>query len=104
EYHLGQRLTIQCTPTSFSPAQRWRQWSHGVQARCFKANMSHTSPTPNSLRLRLGNIEAVVVEYIHQSYNEPQASLLAGIILGNQNGMPPQLTQAFQATGTTHII
>ncbi len=104
EYHLGQHLTVRCTPMGFTPTQRWRQWSHGVQVRCFNATVVHLTSVAPSLRLQLGKIEAAVVTYIHRSYNEPQASLLAGIILGNQNGMPAELTQAFQATGTTHII
>lgn len=104
EYRLGQRLTVQCTPTAFSPTQRWRQWSHGVQARCFNATVVKTSAAPSSLRLSLGRIEATVVGYIRRGFNEPQASLLSGIILGNQTGMPAELTRAFQATGTTHIV
>ncbi|HEX6385369.1 MAG TPA: DNA internalization-related competence protein ComEC/Rec2 [Anaerolineae bacterium] len=35
---------------------------------------------------------------------EPQAALLSGILLGNDNGLPPALRNAFQATSTTHII
>lgn len=36
--------------------------------------------------------------------SDPQAALLSGILLGNDNGMPPELEDAFQATGMTHII
>ena len=35
---------------------------------------------------------------------EPQASLLAGILLGIETGIPDELGAAFSATGTTHII
>lgn len=35
---------------------------------------------------------------------EPQASLLAGILLGNDDGMPPALDDAFRITGMTHVI
>lgn len=104
QYHLGQRLTVRCSPVAFSPAQHWRQWSHGVEARCFKAEVTKLSTSASSFRLRLGRIESGMVEFIHRSFNEPQASLLAGIILGSQSGMPEELTQAFQATGTTHIV
>ncbi|KAA3654364.1 MAG: DNA internalization-related competence protein ComEC/Rec2 [Chloroflexi bacterium] len=41
---------------------------------------------------------------INQLIAEPQASLLAGILLGNDNGLPPDLDQAFRVTGMTHII
>ncbi len=35
---------------------------------------------------------------------EPQASLLAGILLGVESGIPTDLRDAFIATGTSHII
>ncbi len=41
---------------------------------------------------------------IAQLIPEPQAALLTGILLGNDNGMPPELEEAFRLTGMTHII
>lgn len=35
---------------------------------------------------------------------EPEAALLSGILLGNDNGIPPDLAQDFRDTGMTHII
>ncbi|MEJ2485261.1 MAG: ComEC/Rec2 family competence protein [Anaerolineales bacterium] len=35
---------------------------------------------------------------------DPEASLLAGIVLGVESGIPDQVDQAFKDTGTTHII
>jgi competence protein ComEC len=35
---------------------------------------------------------------------EPEASLLAGILLGVESGIPADLNEAFVATGTSHII
>ncbi len=104
QYHSGQRLTVRCTVEAFPATSHWRQWSRGIQARCFQALVLKSSESPPSLRRLLTSIENATVQYIHRSFNEPQASLLAGIILGNQQGMPAELTQAFQATGTTHII
>jgi len=37
-------------------------------------------------------------------FSEPHAALLAGILLGNDSGIPADLAAAFQATGTSHII
>jgi competence protein ComEC len=37
-------------------------------------------------------------------FPDPEASLLAGILLGEDNGMPAELQQAFRDTGTAHII
>jgi len=41
---------------------------------------------------------------IYEIFPDPEASLLAGILLGTDSGMSPQVQQAFRDTGTTHII
>jgi competence protein ComEC len=42
--------------------------------------------------------------HIYQIFPDPEASLLAGILLGNDNGLPASLQQAYKNTGTAHII
>ena len=44
------------------------------------------------------------VARIYQIFPDPEASLLAGILLGNDNGLPASLQQAYKNTGTSHII
>ncbi len=41
---------------------------------------------------------------IYRLYPDPEASLLAGILLGVDTGLPEDLQQAFKDTGTAHII
>jgi competence protein ComEC len=41
---------------------------------------------------------------ISQMLPEPQASLLTGILLGVETGIPDGVMEAFEATGTSHII
>ncbi len=41
---------------------------------------------------------------VHRLFPEPEASLLAGILLGVESGIPETVQAAFDATGTTHII
>ena len=41
---------------------------------------------------------------LRASLPEPQASLLTGILLGDDSGLPRALADAFQTTGMTHII
>ncbi|RME87787.1 MAG: ComEC/Rec2 family competence protein [Anaerolineae bacterium] len=41
---------------------------------------------------------------LYQLYPDPEASLLAGILLGVDTGLPKDLAQAFKDTGTAHII
>jgi competence protein ComEC len=44
------------------------------------------------------------IQHIYRLYPDPEASLLAGILLGNDNGMPASLQQAYKNTGTAHVI
>jgi competence protein ComEC len=41
---------------------------------------------------------------LYRIFPDPEASLMAGILLGVETGIPEPVQQAFQATGTTHII
>ncbi len=47
-----------------------------------------------------GQAQATIARLI----SEPQASLLTGILLGNDNGLPTTLQDDFRTTGLTHII
>ena len=44
------------------------------------------------------------LENIYKIFPDPEASLLAGILLGVDTGLPKDLQQAFKDTGTAHII
>ena len=46
----------------------------------------------------------ICLDYIIQNYPAPQSFLLSGILLGEEENLTPQLTKAFQDTGTAHII
>ncbi len=41
---------------------------------------------------------------VYELFPDPEASLLAGILLGVDSGLPQDLQRAFKDTGTTHII
>jgi competence protein ComEC len=41
---------------------------------------------------------------IVQTLPEPQASLLTGILLGDDSGIPKYVQDAFRTTGTSHLI
>lgn len=41
---------------------------------------------------------------IYRLYPSPEAPLLAGILLGIETGIPPDVARAFQDTGTSHVI
>ncbi len=45
-----------------------------------------------------------LVQTVHQLFPDPEAGLLAGILLGVETGISPQVLEAFRVTGTSHII
>ncbi len=44
------------------------------------------------------------LETVYKLFPDPEASLLAGILLGIESGIPQEVRDEFNATGTTHII
>lgn len=50
------------------------------------------------------DLKANAIDNIYVLFPDPEASLLAGILLGDDNGLPADLQQAFKNTGTAHII
>ncbi len=50
------------------------------------------------------SFKAHVQSVIAQILPEPQASLLTGILLGVESGIPQNVQEAFRITGTSHII
>lgn len=57
-----------------------------------------------SFRSLLYAFKDQLMSRIEHLYFEPEASLVAGLLLGSRKGMSEELTQAFQATGLTHIV
>ncbi len=49
-------------------------------------------------------IKDKAIDHVYRIFPDPEASLLAGILLGDDHGMPADLQQAYQNTGTAHII
>ncbi len=60
----------------------------------------YTEPIPAFIY----RVRASLLNRIYRLFPEPEASLLAGILLGQDNNIPAELQQAFKNTGTSHII
>ncbi|MEP7293386.1 MAG: ComEC/Rec2 family competence protein, partial [Chloroflexota bacterium] len=50
------------------------------------------------------DLKARAADAIRQYLPEPQAGLLVGILLGNDRGIAPEVSDAFAATGAAHVI
>jgi len=58
----------------------------------------------NFIKVSLFRVKNKFENSIGQILTEPQASLLAGLVLGEKRGFSPELMSDFSRTGTTHII
>lgn len=58
----------------------------------------------NPVRRLLLDFRDQAYSVINRLLSEPQASLLAGILLGIESGISPDLREAFNATGAAHVI
>jgi competence protein ComEC len=58
----------------------------------------------NPIRRAIYGFKDKALENIYLIFPDPEASLMAGILLGVDTGLSPDLQQAFKDTGTAHII
>jgi competence protein ComEC len=58
----------------------------------------------NWFRETLIDIKTRAQDLIEDALSEPQASLLSGVLLGDDKGLPFTVKDAFNATGTSHVI
>jgi competence protein ComEC len=61
-------------------------------------------PGGSPLLRKIYAFKAVAAQHIYRIFPDPEASLFAGILLGEDNGLTGDLQQAFKNTGTAHII
>lgn len=58
----------------------------------------------NPIYAQTYKFKTILLENTYRLFPDPEASLLAGILLGVQTGLSAKLQQAFKDTGTAHII
>jgi len=69
-----------------------------------RAQVEVVSRGPPSIRGALYNLKTWVESRLNELYMEPEASFVAGLLLGSRKGMPIELAEAFQKVGLTHIV
>jgi competence protein ComEC len=58
----------------------------------------------NPILARVYDLRLRSLDLLYSLYPDPEASLLAGILLGIESGIPEDVAEAFIVTGTSHII
>ena len=64
--------------------------------------LRHNAGSP--LLALLYDLRSLALATVRQLWPQPESALMAGILLGYDRDLPPQVTEAFQQTGTAHII
>ncbi len=87
-----------------------RQGVYSLLRRAAAETITDTPITDPILSLQLAifkplfALKARALTAIAATFPEPQGSLLSGILLGVESGIPESLQEAFRKTGTSHIV
>jgi competence protein ComEC len=77
----------------------------GVYSQMPDASVAVLSHNAGNFFLRwVYGFKARGLEMVYRLWPDPEASILAGILLGVESGIPRAVNEAFIATGTSHII
>jgi competence protein ComEC len=66
--------------------------------------VSHSAPDPWDTRAWAARLRATASARIRANVPEPPATILAGALWGERGTLPADLHDAFQATGTVHVL
>jgi competence protein ComEC len=79
-----------------------RQGVYSLMNQAFARLLLHDQGNP--LLAAVYALKEHALATLYRIFPDPEASLMAGILLGVETGIPEPVKQAFQATGTSHII
>jgi competence protein ComEC len=108
-YEYGERIRLRGTLVT-PPEDEEFSYRDYLARQGIHAYMSQTEVTRlpgnggNPVRRALYSFRDKALENIYLIFPDPEASLLSGILLGVDTGLPNDLQQAFKDTGTAHII
>ncbi|MDY6874241.1 MAG: ComEC/Rec2 family competence protein, partial [Chloroflexota bacterium] len=108
-WHYGDRLQIRGKlQTPYEGADfSYRDYlaRNGIHSLMSYAGVTRLGSGEGSpIRAWLYQLRKKGYQTLQQLFPAPESDLLAGILLGRDQGLSPQLEEAFQRTGTTHII
>lgn len=109
-YHYGQvirlRGRLQTPPEGDAFSYRDYLARQGIRAYMPAATVTllPLPPAGNPLLYVIFAFKERCLEHVYRLFPDPEASLLAGILLGEDNGLSADLQAAFKNTGTAHII
>ncbi len=108
-YEYGERIRIRgkllTPPENEEFSYREYLARQGMHSYMSQTEVTHLPGNGgNPIRKAIYAFKDKALHNIYQIFPDPEASLLAGILLGVDTGLPKDLQQAFKDTGTAHII
>jgi competence protein ComEC len=108
-YHYGDRLRLhgrlETPPVDEDFSYRDYLALKGVYAYMGRAYATPVGENQGNPVLKaIYAIKERALTVVYQIYPDPEASLLAGILLGVEKGIPERVQEDFKKTGTAHII
>ena len=108
-YEYGERIRIRgkllTPPENEEFSYREYLARQGVHSYMSQTEVTHLpGDGGNPIRKAIYAFKDKALKNIYLIFPDPEASLLAGILLGVDTGLPKDLQQAFKDTGTAHII
>lgn len=108
-WHYGDRVVLRGTVETPPEAETFSYRDYLARQDIY-SYMPHPSAAlleagqGNPLKAALYSFRQRALDTVYQLWPDPEASLLAGILLGVESGIPAEVKQAFNDTGTSHVI
>jgi competence protein ComEC len=108
-YQYGDLLEINCELVPPKPIEDFQYdkflAKSGVYSLCYNAKIKLLARDQgNFLLSKIFSFKSFLLERLNKTASEPQAALLAGILLGARTSLPATLSDQFNRVGVTHII
>ncbi|MBT4722848.1 DUF4131 domain-containing protein [Candidatus Falkowbacteria bacterium] len=109
EYRYGDLLEVHCKLQTPEPIENFKYDKYlaksGIYSVCYRPWIKVLEHDKGNLLVAsVLKFKKKVEQSINRSVSEPQASLVAGILIGSRQGIPQDLLDQFNITGITHII
>ena len=109
DWRYGDRVVLEGSPSAVEEESSASYASYlarqGITAVLSYPRISllkHNAGSP--LLALLYDLRSLALATVRQLWPQPESALMAGILLGYDRDLPPRVTEAFQQTGTAHII
>ncbi len=107
-YTIGDRVAFSCQVRRPEPVETFAYDRYlaldGIRATCTARHIELLESGSFSVSRAFAAGRNRVEQKLNQLYQEPEASFAAGLLIGARRGLPVELKEAFNRTGTTHLI